>query len=446
LVRNGRVLIGGDPQRALRLSDAGAQALKVVRTGADRHAAAGRLARTLVDSGIAHPQPRPVAPASVTVVIPVRDRPRELEAALVALTGARVPVLVVDDGSLDAAAVARACNRHGAGCVRLPVSRGPAAARNAALAELDTTLIAFLDSDCIPPGDWLDRLVGHFADPLVAAVAPRVRGIGGSGTAGGDPVSRFSAARSPVDLGPWPARVRPGGRVAYVPTAALIVRRAALGRGFDAALRYGEDVDLVWRMHDAGWRVRYDPAVVVDHREPERWRPLVARRFRYGTSAAALAQRHQRRLAPFVVHPAPLVVVVALLAGRPRTAGVIIAGQSVLSTKALRRAGVPAVHAAALPTYRAGQMGLTAARTATTLALPLLLAAMASRRARGAALALMVSAPLADWLQRRPGLDPVRWTALSVADDAAYGAGVWWGSLRARTVAPLRPVRTHRTG
>ena len=48
-----------------------------------------------------------------------------------------------------------------------------------------------------------------------------------------------------------------------MPTAALVVRRAVLEDGLDTALRYGEDVDLVWRLHDAGWRVRYDPAVVV---------------------------------------------------------------------------------------------------------------------------------------------------------------------------------------
>ena len=45
--------------------------------------------------------------------------------------------------------------------------------------------------------------------------------------------------------------------VPYVPSAALIVR-TELAR-FDEALRYGEDVDLVWRLHDAGHRVIYDP-------------------------------------------------------------------------------------------------------------------------------------------------------------------------------------------
>jgi hypothetical protein len=39
----------------------------------------------------------------------------------------------------------------------------------------------------------------------------------------------------------------------------------------------------------------------------------------------------------------------------------------------------------------------------------------------------------------RGELDPIRYTALHAADDVAYGAGVWLGCLRARTVAPLVP-------
>ena len=52
----------------------------------------------------------------------------------------------------------------------------------------------------------------------------------------------------------------------YVSTEALWVRVAALDGlapdsatdtdgPFDVSLRYGEDVDLVWRLHAAGWRV-----------------------------------------------------------------------------------------------------------------------------------------------------------------------------------------------
>jgi hypothetical protein len=40
---------------------------------------------------------------------------------------------------------------------------------------------------------------------------------------------------------------------------------------------------------------------------------------------------------------------------------------------------------------------------------------------------------------RQPGLDPPRYLLARRADDLGYGAGLWWGALRHRTLAPLRP-------
>jgi hypothetical protein len=56
------------------------------------------------------------------------------------------------------------------------------------------------------------------------------------------------------------------------------------------------------------------------------------------------------------------------------------------------------------------------------------------------AASLLLGPPLTSWLARRPALDPFRFAAAQLADDVAYGAGVWAGALRARTTVPLRPV------
>ena len=62
------------------------------------------------------------------------------------------------------------------------------------------------------------------------------------------------------------------------------------------------------------------------------------------------------------------------------------------------------------------------------------------------AAALALLAPAAgDWLGAPRALDPVRYAALHVADDVAYGSGVWLGCLRARTLAPLLPRIELRT-
>jgi hypothetical protein len=53
---------------------------------------------------------------------------------------------------------------------------------------------------------------------------------------------------------------------------------------------------------------------------------------------------------------------------------------------------------------------------------------------------------LLEWVEQRPPLDPLRWTALRLADDVAYGAGVWAGCVRERSMAALRPDLTSWPG
>ena len=493
-------LFGGSPARVLRLTAAGQQALTELRAGPIRSVAAAVLARRLTDNGMAHPVPPAADPdrqLDVTVVIPVRDRAAMLERCLAAVAG-RYQVVVVDDGSADEAAVAAVATRHGASVLRRTSSGGPAAARNSGLAAIHTELVAFLDSDCAPPPGWIEGLAAHLADPLVAAVAPRIVALAPYTAAG-----RYEQARGSLDLGDQAARVVPASRVSYVPTAALLVRRAALetvrpgtlaagtvapgtvapgtvapstvapstGAVFDPALRYGEDVDLVWRLHEAGWRIRYEPSVQVPHAGPATWAGLLARRFRYGTSAAPLARRHPAHLAPLVLQPWPTVAVAAALGRRPvaATAATTAAWLDIVS--AVRLAGVPAdgAPAAALTAVRQTWLGI--GRYATQFAAPALAVALAApghngpgrtaagrtaarRNAAGrraAAASLLLGPALTGYAQQRPALDPVRYVLAHIADDVCYGAGVWAGCLRERTLVPVtpriswRPVRVTRT-
>jgi mycofactocin system glycosyltransferase len=519
------VLFGGSPARAMRLSAAGRAALAELRAGPITSAAAGLLARRLTDAGLAHPRPpqspggngpaasgpaasRPaadesasvapaadespsVAPAAdepaagrplgtarapaaavgdVTVLIPVRDRVAELDRCLAAVGGEH-RVIVVDDGSADQAAIAAVAARHGASLVRRPESGGPAAARNTGLAAVATGLVAFLDSDCVPPPGWIRPLAAHLADPAVGAVAPRVIGpaapkpapgpVPGRGQGRPSAAVRYAARCGSLDLGGSEARMQPMTRVSYVPTAALVVRRAALdaigtrGEAFDPALRYGEDVDLVWRLHDAGWRIRYEPAVQVLHEGPGSWPGILGRRFRYGTSAGPLARRHPGRLTPLVLQPWPAAAVAAVLARRPVTATAAASASWLTLTQTVRRAGLPADGAPAATLTAIRQTWLGAGRYSTQFAAPLLAAVLvrpggrtaAGRLGRRAAAASLLLGPVLDgWRRTRrpqpgdgPELDPVRFAAGHIAADIAYGAGVWTGCARARTLAPVTP-------
>jgi mycofactocin glycosyltransferase len=436
-------LVGGSPRRVVRLSGAGRAAYDEVVAGPVRTPAARSLARYLTDAGLAHPRPVPTAATDVaTVVIPVRDRAAMLERCLASLDRS-LPVLVVDDGSMNPERIADIAVRHGARLIRRDVSGGPAAARNTAIEAVDTDYVVMLDSDCVAPAGWVSRLAAHLADPLVAMVAPRIVPLAARTSA-----QRYAAVRGSLDLGDRAASVAPLTRVGYVPSTALVARRAALldvardGQVFDESMRYGEDVDLVWRLHAAGWRVRYDPSVVVRHDEPATWSALLARRFRYGTSAAPLARRHAGATQPLAVPVLPAVAVAAAVAGRPRVA-VAAVGASFGATRRVRASAGLSTSDAAADTARAiTQTWVGMGRYAAQFLAPVVVAGArrGNSRCRLTALALLTAPGVAAVVTSRGALDPARVVGGTLLDDLTYGAGVWRGCVREQTLRPLRPV------
>src|SRR5581483_6057065 len=136
--------------------------------------AAQALARRLLDAGLAHPRPpAPAPPPDLAVVIPVRDDPDGLIATLASLARPGAPVastVVVDDASRGAQPLPPLGRCHGAAVIRRAVQGGPAAARNDGWRATTAELVAFVDADCEPGPGWLDVLLPHFSDPLVAAV------------------------------------------------------------------------------------------------------------------------------------------------------------------------------------------------------------------------------------------------------------------------------------
>ncbi|MFC9896579.1 mycofactocin biosynthesis glycosyltransferase MftF [Nocardia sp. NPDC127579] len=440
----GRILIGGSPARLLRLAP---EAAEMIGDGylevTDPKSAV--VARRLLDSGVGNPRPR-LLPSleDVTVIVPLYNNAAGLERLLAALRGHNV--IVVDDGSDQPVQIPR---NRGTRC-RVTVLRhdrrqGPAAARNAGLRAATTDFVAFLDSDVVPRSGWLEVMLGHFSDPGVALVAPRIVALDPESTT----LARYEHTRSSLDLGRRESAVHSRGLVSYVPSAALLVRRRALlaEGGFDESMQVAEDVDVCWRLEKSGWRLRYEPAAHVAHDHRVSFRSWFDRKLFYGTGAAPLAQRHE----PGMVTPLSLptwTVVAAFLFGTLSKWGAV-GGLLTLVAALVRLRRVFAgldnpTRIAAIYLSRGFFSGIWRLASAVCRHYwPVTLVAMlCSRRIRRIAITLALADGLADWFTHRDagGLDPFRYIAYKRIDDIAYGTGLWLGAYRARSVEALKPT------
>ena len=198
---------------------------------------------------------------NASVVIPTRDRPRELERCLQALTGLSTPresfeVIVVDDGSDPPVApvVEKFGSKLDVVCARHPEPRGPAAARNTGAARATGSLLVFTDDDCTAAPGWVAALEK-------AAGAPAADGANGGTLVGGRvenalPENPFSAASQQLVSYLYAYGAETGPRFQFFCTNNLAIRADAfhaLG-GFDAGFpsAAGEDREFCNRFAAAG--------------------------------------------------------------------------------------------------------------------------------------------------------------------------------------------------
>lgn len=250
----------------------------------------------LLDQYLGPVERAPLGVPAATIAVCTRDRADDLDRCLTALSRLHADgqeILVVDSASRSDA-TARVCAAHGVRCVREDVP-GLDRARNRALREARTPIVAFTDDDAAPDAGWLRALCRNFDDPRVLAVTGLTM-----------PLELETKAQE------WFERTNALGRGfvgrSYDGTEhnALLVARIGAGANqafrkevldlvgpFDEALdagtptRSGGDYDMYTRILAAGYTIVYEPEALSWHRHRREWSELRSAIFGYGVGVYA---------------------------------------------------------------------------------------------------------------------------------------------------------------
>lgn len=436
--KNGLGVLAGSPLTYFSVSAPGALVLDAIESSTALPAHHAPLTDRLLAAGAIHPIPEmPVAFADITVVIPAfisnKDSLASLTALIAQLHG--ISIVVVDDCS------PMPLTFPSVHVVRHETNMGPAAARNTGLALATTTYVAFVDTDISATADQLAMLAAHLIDEKVGVVAPRVITNVGSTF-----IEEYESMHSPLDLGKEPAVVRPVSRVSYVPSAVLVARTSTIRdvHAFDASMRVGEDVDLVWRLVESGLQCRYVPSVQCIHAPRTSYFGLLKQRFDYGSSAATLDRLHPNSATPFRSHILFTIPAAAILMGYLFVAMFALVPAFAFVFYSLRTTAMPIKIKALVARKGIASSTTLLARAISRSWWPLFFIASFLSLRLGAMLTFSVLAPPAWGILRYKPRYTFRYLGTRILDNFAYGLGVWSGALRAKKFRCLVPVITLR--
>jgi len=381
---------------------------------------------------------------SVSVIIPVYNRPNEIAECLASLQALDYPrhcleIIVVDDASRDeTAAVVR---RYDVQLIIQSSNQGQSAARNIGVATARGDILAFIDSDCIAGPQWLKELVPYFQNSQMALVGGGVDSLYRENR-----LDRYEAACSALSMGSTFLLGKGRHSSFYVPTCNMLVRKEAYraAGGLDEGFRVGEDVDFCWRLMAQGNQLAYVPEGKVRHKHRDRFLSTFLRRFEYGTSEAVLYKRYPLITKYFPLQIGGLLMILALagalVTGSPTP--VILAACLLALETFFKQYQLKQKMAVSL-----GWIEIAKAVIISHLKLTYYLAFYALRYFLLPLIALSLAVPSllplwltivliptgVDYIRKKPELSFPVFAFFYWAEHAFYQSGAFWGSLREKS-------------
>jgi len=234
---------------------------------------------------------------SVTVLIPAHNE----ESVIVQTVNSvllsdytDLQVIVVNDGSADATGELLDARFSRDPRVRIihQVNRGKAAALSAALSHAETEIVVTIDADTEIEPDALRKLVRHFTDSTVGAVAGNVK-VGNRSRW----LTRWQALEYITSQNMEKRAFDLLNCITVVPGALGAWRKQAIeAAGGITADTVAEDADLTIAIRRLGWRVGYDEEAIAWTEAPETAAQLIRQRFRWTFGTLQSFWKHRSTL------------------------------------------------------------------------------------------------------------------------------------------------------
>jgi glycosyltransferase involved in cell wall biosynthesis len=190
----------------------------------------------------------------LSVIVPARNAEHQLGDCLRSIAWSNPREIIVVDGESSDGTVALA-RRLGAR-VLSDAGSGLPAARLMGAEAAGSPWVALIDADVIVDEGDLERLLAEAKRDGYTALQAGLRSVSGNGYWGQALVQHHRSGRSKDWFGV---------------VATVFERDALLRHGFDARFLSGEDIDLRWRLRDAGAKIGVSDQTVVEHRFDDTW-------------------------------------------------------------------------------------------------------------------------------------------------------------------------------
>jgi peptidoglycan-N-acetylglucosamine deacetylase len=221
-------------------------------------------------------------PPAVTVLIPAYNEESVIVQTVtsVLLSDLKdIHVIVVDDGSADRTLELLQSNFGHNEAVQIihQENRGKAAALNNALSHARTDIVVTIDADTEIESDAIRKLLRHFSDPTVGAVAGNVK-VGNRSRW----LTRWQALEYVTSQNMEKRAFDLLNCITVVPGALGAWRRKAIeDAGGITADTVAEDADLTIGIRRLGWRITYDEEAIAWTEAPVTPGALIRQRFRW---------------------------------------------------------------------------------------------------------------------------------------------------------------------